>query len=257
VVFDFTFGNIKPEIPLVSPLIAGTGNQLHDFDRSLSGPRSKRARSELCNLMSNFPFLPMQTVMFGEDFHIRLTTIRGCRPDILRQGNHSIRSQLVDLDLKPLQDLRHKATCRQTKASSEKCLKNDQLALGLGNLLHPRDTPTPLPKYPSCCMSCTRAEEIRETPNSTVSPGCSSSAATFLKVSSDDASTGGVFAAGEEKDGMATYRRRRRAVCLTRARYPTSRSKEGRRAGERFQKEARVFAARRKRTRPASPHPPF
>ena len=40
---------------------------------------------------------------------------------------------------------------------------------------------------------------------------------------------------------MATYRRRRRAVCLTRARSPTSRSKEGRRAGERFQKEARVL----------------
>jgi hypothetical protein len=40
---------------------------------------------------------------------------------------------------------------------------------------------------------------------------------------------------------MATYRRRQRAVCLTRARSPTSRSKEGRRADERFQKEARVL----------------
>jgi hypothetical protein len=40
---------------------------------------------------------------------------------------------------------------------------------------------------------------------------------------------------------MATYRRRRRAVCFTRARSPTSRSKEGRRADERFQKEARVL----------------
>jgi hypothetical protein len=40
---------------------------------------------------------------------------------------------------------------------------------------------------------------------------------------------------------MATYRRRRGAVCLTRARSPTSRSKEGRRADERFQKEARVL----------------
>jgi hypothetical protein len=40
---------------------------------------------------------------------------------------------------------------------------------------------------------------------------------------------------------MATYRRRRRAICLTRARSPTSRSKEGRRAGERFQKKARVL----------------
>jgi hypothetical protein len=40
---------------------------------------------------------------------------------------------------------------------------------------------------------------------------------------------------------MATYRRRRRVVCLTRARSPTSRSKEGKRADERFQKEARVL----------------
>jgi hypothetical protein len=40
---------------------------------------------------------------------------------------------------------------------------------------------------------------------------------------------------------MATYRQRRPAVCLMRARSPTSRSKEGRRADERFQKEARVL----------------
>jgi hypothetical protein len=40
---------------------------------------------------------------------------------------------------------------------------------------------------------------------------------------------------------MATYRRRWRAVCLTWARSPTSRSKEGRRADEWFQKEARVL----------------
>jgi hypothetical protein len=59
----------------------------------------------------------MQTVMFSEDLHRRLTTIRGRRPDILLQGHHGIRSQLMDLDLKSLQDLRHKAMCRQTKAS--------------------------------------------------------------------------------------------------------------------------------------------
>jgi hypothetical protein len=58
----------------------------------------------------------------------------------------------------------------------------------------------------------------------------------LLKVSSDV----GVFAADEEEDDMATYRRWQRAVCLTRARSPTNRSKEGRRADERFQKEARV-----------------
>jgi hypothetical protein len=63
----------------------------------------------------------------------------------------------------------------------------------------------------------------------------------LLKVSSDDAPAGGVFAADEEEDDMATYRRRRWAVCLTWARSQTSRSKEGRRADERFQKKARVL----------------
>jgi hypothetical protein len=86
-----------------------------------------------------------------------------------------------------------------------------------------------------------RTEEILETPNSTVSPGRSSTAATLLKVSSEDESASGVFVVDEEEDGMATYRRRWRAVCLTWARSLTNRSKEGRRAGERFQKQARVL----------------
>jgi hypothetical protein len=79
-------------------------------------------------------------------------------------------------------------------------------------------------------MSCTRTEEILKTPNSTVWPGCSSTAAKSLKVSSDDDSPNGVFAADEEEDDIATYRRRRRAVCLTRARSPM---KGTRRAGKR------------------------
>ena len=141
----------------------------------------------------------------------------------------------MDLDLKSSQDLRHKAMCRQAKASGEKSLENDQLDLGLGNLLRPRTCPTLLPKYLNCCISCTRTEEIRETLNSTVSPRCSSAAATLPEVSSDDASAVGVFAADEEEDDMATYRQRRRAVCLTRAKSPVNRSKEGRRADERFQ----------------------
>jgi hypothetical protein len=95
----------------------------------------------------------MQTLMFGKDLHRRLTAIQSRRPDILRQGHHGVRCQLVDLDLKTLQDLRHKVMCRQTKASGEKRLKHDQLALGLGNLLRPGTRPTPLPKYPSCCIS--------------------------------------------------------------------------------------------------------
>jgi hypothetical protein len=107
---------------------------------------------------------------------------------------------------------------------------------GSGTSSTPGTRPTPLPKHPSCYISCTRTKEIRETPNSTVSPGCSSIAAMLLKVSLNDASAGGVFAADEEEDGMATYRRRRRVVCLMRAKSPTNRNKEGRRAGERFQK---------------------
>jgi hypothetical protein len=98
-------------------------------------------------------------------------------------------------------------------------------------------------------------EEIHETPNSTVSPGCSSSVATLLKVSSDDASAGDMFAADEEEDDMATYRRRWRAVCFTRARSPTSRSKEGRRAGKRFQKEARVLRRTEREPDPCRPTP--
>jgi hypothetical protein len=67
-----------------------------------------------------------------------------------------------------------------------------------------------------------------------------------LEVSSDDASAVGVVAADEEEDDIATYRRRRRAVCFTWARSSTNRSKEGKRASEQFEKEARVFVARGK-----------
>jgi hypothetical protein len=100
-----------------------------------------------------------------------------------------------------------------------------------------------------------RTEEIRETPNSIISLGRSSFATTLLKVSSDDALAGGEFAVYEEEDGMATYRRRRRVVCLMRAKSPTSRSKEGRRAGERFQKEARVLRRTEREPDPRCPTP--
>jgi hypothetical protein len=64
-----------------------------------------------------------------------------------------------------------------------------------------------------------------------------------------------VFAADEKEHDMATYHRRRRAVCLTRARSPTSRSKEGRQAGERFQKEARVLRRAERVPDPRRPTP--
>jgi hypothetical protein len=66
------------------------------------------------------------------------------------------------------------------------------------------------------------------------------------EVSSDDASVVGEVATDEEEDDMATYHRWWRAVCFTRARSPTNRSKEGTRASEQFEKEVRVFAVRGK-----------
>jgi hypothetical protein len=72
-------------------------------------------------------------------------------------------------------------------------------------------------------------------PNSTVWPSCNSITTKSLRVSSDDGWTDDALAADEEKD-IATYRQRRRAVCLTRARSPKQKNKEGRRAGERFEK---------------------
>jgi hypothetical protein len=127
------------------------------------------------------------------------------------------------------------------RPAAKKASKTTNSPSGSGTSSAPGTRTTPPPKYPSCCMSCTRTEDIRDAPNSTVSPGRNSSAAKLLSVSSDDAPAGGVSPAEEEEDGMATYRRRRRAVCFTRARSLTSRSKEGRRAAKRFQKEDRVL----------------
>jgi hypothetical protein len=148
VIFDFSLRNIEPVVPPVAPLISGTGDQLHNFHRSLPGLRRESARSELRNLMSNFSLLPVQTIFLGEDLHRRLTAIRRRCPDILRQRHHDVRCQLMNLDFELLQKLRHKTMRGQTKAGDEKCLKNNQFALGLGNLLCPRDVPNPAAKIP-------------------------------------------------------------------------------------------------------------
>jgi hypothetical protein len=121
---------------------------------------------------------------------------------------------------------------------------------GSGISSAPRMRPTLSPKYLNCCISCMRTEEILEMPNSTVWPGCNSTAAKSLKVSSDDESAGGAFAADEEEDDFTTYHRRRRAVCLTRARSLMQRNKEGRRAGERFQNLG-FSGARKGKSQPA------
>jgi hypothetical protein len=101
-----------------------------------------------------------------------------------------------------------------------------------------------------------RTEEIRDTPNSTVSPGCNSSATMLLKVSSHDAPVGGVSEANEEEDGMATYRRQRRAVCLMRVRSPMSKSKEGRRANDGFKRRLGFRGAQKEYLTCTAP-PPF
>jgi hypothetical protein len=134
----------------------------------------------------------------------------------------------VDLDLESSQDLHHESICGQTKTSDEKSLKNDQLAFQLEDLLRPRDTPHSSAKISKLLhvLNADRGNPRHAKLHSV--PGCNSSAATLPKVSSDDAPDGGISVADEEEDGMVTYRRQRRAVCLTRARSPISRSKEGR-----------------------------
>jgi hypothetical protein len=99
--------------------------------------------------MSNFSFLPVQTVLFGEDFHRTLTAIQSHRPNILRQGHHGVSCQLVDLDFKSPQDLRHKPMCRQAKASGENASKTINSPSGSGTSSAPGTRPTPLPKYPN------------------------------------------------------------------------------------------------------------
>jgi hypothetical protein len=139
-VFDCAFGNVEPKFPPVAPFIAGTGNQLNDFHRSLASLRRKCARSKLCNLISDFPFLPMQTIMLRENFDQGLPAVRSRCPDIFCQGHHDIRRQLVYLDVESTQNFSHKSMRGQTKASGEKSLEGDQLAFRLGDLLCPRDT---------------------------------------------------------------------------------------------------------------------
>jgi hypothetical protein len=138
-VFDYAFGNVEPKFPPVAPFIMGAGNQLNDFHRSLAGLRRKCARSKLSNLISDFPFLPMQTIILREDFDRGLPAVRSRCPDIFFQGHHSIRRQLVDLDVESTQNFSHKSLRGQTKASGEKNLEDDQLAFRLGDLLCPRD----------------------------------------------------------------------------------------------------------------------
>jgi hypothetical protein len=67
-------------------------------------------------------------------------------------------------------------------------------------------------------------------PNSTVWPGYNSIAAKSLRVSSGDGSIDDTLAADEEED-IATYRRRRCAVCLMQARSLKQKNKGGQVSG--------------------------
>jgi hypothetical protein len=75
-------------------------------------------------------------------------------------------------------------------------------------------------------MFDTRPEKILEVPNSTVWPGCNSTTAKSLKVSSDDDVAGDALTADKE-EAIATYCRWRHAVCLIRARFPVQNEQEG------------------------------
>jgi hypothetical protein len=117
---------------------------------------------------------------------------------------------------------------RETKAGDKKASKTTNSPSGSRISSAPGTHPMPSPKYPSRCISSTRTEEILKVPNSTVWPDYNSITAKSLKVSSDDGTADDTLAADEEEH-IATYRQRRRAVCLMRARFPKRESKEGRR----------------------------
>ena len=127
-VFDCALGDLEPKLPPVAPFVAGARNQLNDLHRSLAGLRRKCTGPKLSNLISNHPFLPMQTIILHEDFDQWLPAVRSRCLDIFRQGHHGIRRQLVDLDVESTQDFSHESMRRQTKTSGKECLEDNQLA---------------------------------------------------------------------------------------------------------------------------------
>jgi hypothetical protein len=70
----------------------------------------------------------------------RCSTPRSRRPDILRQSHHGNRCQLMYLNVEPAQDFANKSVRRQAKSGGKERLKNNQLALRLGDFLRPRDS---------------------------------------------------------------------------------------------------------------------
>jgi hypothetical protein len=125
----------------------------------------------------------MQAIILGEYVHRWLPAIRSNRANILRQRNHGVRRQLVNLHFEPSQHLRHEAIHREANSGDKNASKTINSPSGLGIYSAPGTRPTPSPMYPSRCISSTRTEEILEAPNSTVWLGCNSIIAKSLKVS--------------------------------------------------------------------------
>jgi hypothetical protein len=90
----------------------------------------------------------MQTIILGEVLHRRLPAVRSNRPNVRCQCNHDVRRQLMNLHFEPSQHLRHEAMRQKAKASDKKCLKNNQLAFRLGNLLCTQNPPDAVTKVP-------------------------------------------------------------------------------------------------------------
>jgi hypothetical protein len=81
-VFDSALRNVEPKLPPVAPFVAGARNQLNDFHQSLAGLRRKCTGPKLGNLISDHPFLPMQTIILREDLDRWLPAARSRCPDI-------------------------------------------------------------------------------------------------------------------------------------------------------------------------------
>jgi hypothetical protein len=71
-----------------------------------------------------------------------------------------------------------------------------------------------------------QTEETLEVPNSMMWPGCNSTTAKSLRVSSDDDAADDVLVADEEED-IAMYHRWRRAVCSIWARFSVQNEQGG------------------------------
>jgi hypothetical protein len=74
-VLDCALRNVEPKLIPVAPFIAGSRKQLNDLHRSLAGLRRKCTGPKLSNLISDHPFLPVQTIVLREDFDRWLSTV--------------------------------------------------------------------------------------------------------------------------------------------------------------------------------------